>query len=137
VEAQLSNIFDELEPEELELVRLGINHEQQHQELMVTDIKHALSFNPLYPAITQTPANATAAPALSFRHYPSGEYPIGCNTSGAFDNESPEHKIYLNPFRIANRPATNDDYLQFIEDGGYQNLSHWLSDGWLWVTENN
>jgi ergothioneine biosynthesis protein EgtB len=112
-----------------------LHHEQQHQELLLTDIKHLFSCNPLLPAFTQHKAPPSrAAAALSFRGFDGGLVEIGHQGSGfSFDNESPRHRVYLEPFELANRPATNAEYLEFIRAGGYQNAALWLSDGWATV----
>lgn len=126
-------------PREIEpIVTLGLHHEQQHQELLVTDIKHLFSCNPLLPAYTRHKANtqqpARSAPDLSFRGFDGGLLEVGhAGTGFAFDNESPRHRVYLQPFELANRPATNAEYREFIRDGGYENAALWLSDGWATV----
>ena len=114
---------------------LGLNHEQQHQELLLTDIKHLFACNPLLPAFTQhTPQPARAAPALTFRGFGDGLVDIGHQGAGfSFDNELPRHRVYLQPFELANRPTTNAEYLGFIRAGGYANAALWLSDGWATV----
>ncbi len=114
------------------LVQLGLNHEQQHQELIVTDIKHAFWSQPLRPAFR--PSNAKTAgspPALSWYEFPGGIVEIGHSGNGfAFDNESPRHQVLLKPFKLASRLITNAEYLEFIHDGGYRRPELWLSDGW-------
>jgi ergothioneine biosynthesis protein EgtB len=115
------------------LVVLGLNHEQQHQELIVTDIKHAFFVNPLRPAYQAAPeaASAMAAPPQNPQLYPEGLYQIGAESEAFyFDNEASRHKYFLRPFRFAARLATCGDYLSFIDDGGYSRPELWLSDGW-------
>ena len=118
----------------LELVELGINHEQQHQELLLTDIKHALWLNPLRPTYERAGhASSLQANALTLRWEQFGEglVEIGHDGSGfAFDNERPRHKVFIQPFEIASRLVTNGEYLAFIEDRGYERPEFWLSDGW-------
>ena len=119
------------------LVELGINHEQQHQELIVTDIKHAFWRNPLRPGYQPNSGAAPAgsdAPAQKPHSYAEGIYEIGANqASFHFDNESPRHKVYVQPFRFANRLVTCGEYLAFMEDRGYGRPELWLSDGWTAV----
>ena len=120
-----------------DLITLGLNHEQQHQELMLTDIKHVLWMNPLRPAYRErdrtTPsAGAKARGASSgWMNVAEGVYRIGFDGDGfAYDNEGPPHRVFLEPFRIATRLVTNADYLAFMEDGGYSRPELWLSSGW-------
>src|SRR5512134_1652716 len=115
----------------LDLVELGLHHEQQHQELIVTDLKHLLSLNPLAPAYRAgAPLRARHAP-LSWSAISGGETQIGHNGNGfAFDNELPRHRMLLEPYELASRPATNAEYLAFVEDGGYRKPELWLSEGW-------
>jgi len=121
------------------LVELGIHHEQQHQELMLTDILHAFSCNPLLPACQPAEAPvlrlAGATAAQRWIDMPGGVVDVGNDgqMSFAFDNESPRHPVLLSPYRIADRLVTCGDYVQFIADGGYQRASLWLSDGWAAV----
>lgn len=111
--------------------RIGLNHEQQHQELMLTDIKHILASNPLLPTYRDLPLDEGAETALSWSEYPAGLYETGCSGDGfAYDNEYPRHKVYLDAFRLANRPVSNAEYLAFIEDGGYGAPEFWLAEGW-------
>ncbi len=117
-----------------ELVRLGLHHEQQHQELMLMDIKHVLSLNPQRPAYrTQRP---TGPPGRADRPARWIDVAGGVVDTGhhgdafAFDNEQPRHHVFLEPFRLANRLVTAGEWTQFIDDGGYQRADLWLSDGW-------
>lgn len=115
------------------LIVLGLNHEQQHQELIVTDIKHAFWTNPLRPAYLAAAgaASPVAAPPQKPQLYPEGLYEVGAAGAGFyFDNEAPRHKYFLRPFRFAARLATCGDYLAFIDDAGYSRPELWLSDGW-------
>ena len=117
------------------LAELGLHHEQQHQELILTYIKHAFSCNPLLPAYAPAPpVVVTGAPPLGWIDYAGGIVPIGHAGDGfAFDNEGPRHLVLLAPFRIASRLITNGEYLAFMEDGGYRRPEFWLSDGWACV----
>ena len=110
---------------------LGLNHEQQHQELMLTDLKHALAGNPLRPVYSRPVGSAGDSPSLEWLTFPAGVVAIGHEGDGfAFDNESPRHNVYLRGFLLANRPVTNKEYLAFLRDGGYERPELWLSDGW-------
>ncbi len=119
-------------------VELGLQHEEQHQELLLTDILHLLSCNPLLPAY-QAPAPdagiaATGAVPLNWLAVPGGLYRVGHGGDGiAFDNETPQHQALLHPFQLAHRLVTCGEYLDFINDGGYRNAAWWLSDGWALV----
>jgi ergothioneine biosynthesis protein EgtB len=118
------------------LLALGLHHEQQHQELILTDIKHAFSVNPLDPAYNEgaPPANGHAAPPLRWHGIEGGVREIGHEGNGfGFDNEFPRHRVWLDDAEIASRPVTNAEYLEFIADGGYAEPAHWLSDGWSTV----
>ena len=125
----------ELQP----IIALGIAHEQQHQELLLTDIKHALFQNPLGPAMfaaVQEPVNREASDTNWYTH-PGGVALIGADETGfSFDNEGPRHRVLLEPFALADRLVTNGEWQDFIDDGGYTTAAHWLSDGWAWVCEN-
>jgi len=121
----------------LDVVEIGVHHEQQHQELMLTDIKHIFSCNPLLPAYhgTEPVAPAKAVP-LIWHAVPEGVYEIGHRGRGfAYDNEGPRHRVFLEPFRIANRLVTNGEFRQFVEDDGYGRPELWLSLGWNRVQE--
>lgn len=127
------------------LLLLGLNHEQQHQELLLTDILHLLSCNPLLPAYragndkdSLSPASMTTARELTWLAQPGGSVGIGCAASGddedfAFDNETPMHNVLLPPYRLADRLVTCGEYAEFIFDGGYRQAGLWLSDGWAAV----
>jgi ergothioneine biosynthesis protein EgtB len=122
-------------PEEAEpVLELGLQHEQQHQELLITDIKYILSTNPLLPPYQSAPdQRATPAgslPEIKYLEVPGGLYQIGYSGEGFhFDNEKGVHQVYLNDFRIANRLVTNKEYLEFIKDGGYRDFRPWLMEG--------
>jgi ergothioneine biosynthesis protein EgtB len=126
-------------PEDLwhDLLELGLNHEQQHQELILMDIQHAFSANPLNPAYHPDAAAAKShAPGdgAAWIDGPAGLHELGHEGQGfAFDNELPRHRVWLEPFQIARRPVTNGEYLCFIEGGGYQCPELWLADGWATV----
>ena len=117
------------------LVELGLHHEQQHQELILMDIKHVFSMNPLLPAYRPRPLHAVgAAGPMRMVEFPGGLVEIGHDGQGfAFDNEGPRHKQWLEPFRLADRPVTCGEWLDFIEAGGYRKPEFWLSDGWATV----
>lgn len=121
-----------------DLITLGLHHEQQHQELIVTDIKHAFFSNPLLPAYRSTPPEPRMAAPVNGVSIPGGVSLIGHDGSGfAFDNEGPRHQVLLRPFRIASRAVTNGEYQAFIADGGYRRPEFWLSDGWAKAQEEN
>jgi ergothioneine biosynthesis protein EgtB len=125
------------EPELQDTIILGLNHEQQHQELILTDIKHAFFSNPLLPAYRNEPPQPRPAQKLEWHEHQGGVALIGHQKDRgfAFDNESPRHQVLLRPFRIASRPVTNGEYQAFIADGGYRRPEFWLSDGWAKVQE--
>ena len=122
----------------LDVLVLGLHHEQQHQELLLTDIKHVLSQNPLHPAARRdlhVPPARPIAP-LEFMDGETGIVRIGHDGQGfCFDNETPAHDSLLHPHGLANRLITNGEYREFILDGGYEQPGHWLSDGWATIRE--
>ena len=118
---------------------LGLNHEQQHQELMVTDLKHAFSFNPIAPAWTKRPDPIGPPTPQAWVDFQGGVKETGHRLeddvnrlSFHFDNECPSHKVYLNDYALARRPVTCGEYIDFMNDGGYKTAQLWLSDGWAW-----
>jgi ergothioneine biosynthesis protein EgtB len=124
----------------IKVITIGLNHEQQHQELLLTDIKHVFSCNPLRPPVSRSLDTTTAAgvSTYSFRNGDSGIHSIGSTGSGfAFDNESPRHDTLLHEHRIGDRLVTNGEYREFIRDGGYENCELWLSDGWATINERS
>ncbi|HEU0161032.1 MAG TPA: ergothioneine biosynthesis protein EgtB [Rhizomicrobium sp.] len=124
------------DPALADLILLGLNHEQQHQELMLTDIKHAFFCNPILPAYRAQNAPPHPAQDMAWLDHPGGIVDIGHDGNGfAFDNEGPRHRVLLRPFRIATRPVSNAEYAAFIADGGYRRPDLWLSDGWAKVQE--
>jgi len=123
-----------------QLTTLGLNHEQQHQELLLTDIKHVFSCNPLKPAVRPSlivPSNVSAS-SYSFTKGNSGIHRIGAGGGGFFfDNETPRHDALLHEHQIGNRLVTNAEYREFIKDGAYSTSDLWLSDGWAAVREQH
>lgn len=120
-----------LPPESLAVVELGLHHEQQHQELLLTDLKHLLSLHPQRPAYGSRSAPRAAAPPLRWHAHAEGVRRIGHEAGGfCFDNEGPRHRVFLEPFEIASRPVTNGEYAAFLDEGGYRRPELWLSDGW-------
>jgi ergothioneine biosynthesis protein EgtB len=119
------------------LIELGLNHEQQHQELMLTDLLHAFSCNPLRPAYRPyRPAPAAAPAPLAWLAVDEGLHEVGHDGKGfAFDCEGPRHRVLSRPFRIASRLVTNGEWRAFMADGGYRRAEFWLSDGWAKVQE--
>jgi ergothioneine biosynthesis protein EgtB len=143
------NLLDEMEP----ILVLGIHHEQQHQELLITDIKHVFAQNPLYPVFREGKARVAAATApetggrssaplgsqsspLQFIDFEEGIVEIGHKGDGfAYDNEGPRHQALIPAFSLATRPVTNGEYIGFVEDNGYSRPEFWLSLGWMTVNE--
>ena len=120
-----------------QLITLGLHHVQQHQELLLTDIKHALSMNPAQPAYAKRwPLSSIAPQPMMWHNYKGGlvEHGFDAAEEGfAFDNETPRHRVYVAPFDLSSRLVTNGDFLAFMADGGYQRPELWLSLGWDWV----
>lgn len=115
------------------LVELGLHHERQHQELLLTDIKHLFSRNPLLPAYGLAPETGDAMTPLTWQDFAAGLVEIGHAGSGfCFDNETPRHRVFLQPYRLASRLVSNDEYAVFIAAGGYADPGLWLAEGWDW-----
>jgi len=126
-----------------EVIVLGLNHEQQHQELLYSDIKYILGHNPLLPAYNDKGIEGNSTSLLKVLSaedmitVEAGIYEIGFNGDGfSFDNELGRHKVYLQPYQISSALITNGEYLEFIEAGGYQQFQYWHSEGWAWVKES-
>jgi len=120
------------------IIELGLNHEQQHQELFLTDIKHMLAQNPLYPIYaSRNQSSPKEAAALKWVDFPEGVYWIGHEQDGqfTFDNEGPRHREFIESFALGSRLVTNGEYLNFMQDGGYERPEFWLSLGWFTVNE--
>ncbi len=136
VEAALMGALPSLPPAARALVALGCHHEEQHQELLLTDILHLFSRNPIEPALWPAPGTQPMAMPgpLGWMEGAEGRVEIGHAGDGfAFDCEGPRHTEWLHPHAIADRTVTNGEWIAFIEDGGYADAAHWLSDGWAWV----
>lgn len=145
VDAKMLELLEQdLAPEIVELIVLGLNHEQQHQELLLTDLKYILSCNPLFPVYRENffpeeKGEIQMAGKDEYVNIPAGIYEIGFAGGGegfSFDNEGGRHKVYLDDFRIRKNLITNGEFLEFIEDGGYRNFNLWHSEGWDWVNQN-
>ena len=144
VTARTAELVAELEPGDAEfasLMWLGCNHEEQHQELILTDLKHLLSKNPLKPAYQQRwPLTAIQGRKPRWVDYRGGLVDIGHDiesTAFAFDNEGPRHRVFLEPYELASYPVTHGDFAAFINDSGYKRSELWLSMGWDWVQANH
>ncbi len=139
VDAAMENLIARARPQDwpkiLDLLELGLHHEQQHQELILMDIKHVFSVNPLQPAYAEAASRQSGTvPPLTWSAFPGGLYETGHDgETFAFDNEGPRHKVWLEPFALANRTVTQGEYLTFMHDGGYQRPEFWLSDGWTQI----
>ena len=130
--------FERLSTEARELVELGTHHEQQHQELILTDIKHGLWSSPLRPEPTGGLRAVGKSEAVAWISFEKGIYQVGHSGEGfVFDNEGPRHEVLLEAFQIASRQVTNAEYLEFMHDGGYRRPELWLSDGWDAVNLQN
>ncbi len=137
VDEALERALPALPPAALALIELGINHEQQHQELFLTDILATFAENPIEPAYGELPPPACfAVEPLSWHRGREGIIEIGASSSGfSFDSERPRHRVFLNRHELANRRVTNKEWRAFVADGGYRNPTLWLSDGWAWVQQ--
>jgi ergothioneine biosynthesis protein EgtB len=138
VDDRMRDLLDRLDEGSLtkaaDTIELGFHHEQQHQELLLMDIKHVLSLNPLRPVYAGSPSAAATPDPLGWVELEGGLVEIGHEGGGfSFDNELPRHQQYLQPYRLADRLVTNGEWLEFIADGGYRRHELWLSDGWARV----
>lgn len=138
VDRAVARLFGSQPPPEVsELIELGCHHEQQHQELLLTDILHLFAQNPIQPpyiAPAPPPTETEVPPALCFTEFEGGIVEIGHAGAGfAFDSEGPRHRVLTEPFRLADRLVTNAEWMEFIEDGGYAKPLLWLSEGWATV----
>jgi ergothioneine biosynthesis protein EgtB len=139
VDEQIGEALATLPAPALDLITLGINHEQQHQELMLTDMLAAFAANPLDPAVWDHPRNQPAL-LTDMNWLPGREGVVEIGHGGgdfAFDCEAPRHRTLLVPHALADRPVTNAEWLQFMGDGGYAKPEYWLADGWAWVKREN
>jgi ergothioneine biosynthesis protein EgtB len=137
--AMIQFLSSEFKEETEELVLLGCHHEEQHQELLYTDIKYILGHNPLFPPydVNYRSPSIEIKNDNAFIHIKEGIYEIGFKGDGfCFDNELNRHKVYLNSFEISSTLVTNAEYLAFIQDGGYRDFRHWHAEGWDWVKNN-
>jgi ergothioneine biosynthesis protein EgtB len=137
VDAAVTGALTMLPEAALALVQLGLNHEQQHQELMLTDMLAAFAANPLLPAVWEAEpltAAAAAADPIGSVGFPGGVAEIGHSGPGfAFDSETPRHRVLVRPYELADRAVTNGEWLRFMDAGGYRSPEHWTADGWAWV----
>jgi len=131
VDTRIDRLLDSAADDVRALIRLGLEHEQQHQELLLMDIKHLLGQNPLAPAYTSGTPHGSAAAACVWREHAGGAIEVGHAGDGfAFDNEGPRHRAWLTPYALASRLVSNREYLAFVNAGGYGDATLWLADGW-------
>ena len=138
VDEAMERNFEGFDDGALALIELGVNHEQQHQELILTDVKHALWSSPLAPERMPRLRVLPSVSKSEWLKFPAGVYPVGHQGPGfSFDNEGPRHDVLLQEFHMASRQVTNAEYLEFMRDGGYRRPELWLSDGWDAVAAND
>jgi len=138
VDEHMTKFIDDMPQVALPVLEIGLNHEQQHQELLFTDIKYILGHNPLFPPY-KSGFSETLFPERNpaFASIPGGEYSIGYSGYGfSYDNEHASHRVLLKPFHIRKSLVTNQEYLEFMEAKGYQRWEYWLSDGFDWIQKN-
>ena len=144
VDAAMAALLESEQQEVIARTVLGLNHEQQHQELLLTDLKYNFGHNPLQPAYrSAVPVAAAPTSELTFTAHPEGVFEIGVDASAdgssssfCFDNETPGHRVHLDAFSLSDRVVTCEEYLAFMADGGYRDASLWLSDGWAWIADS-
>ena len=132
----INNESDKVDNNLSYILELGLQHEQQHQELLITDLKYILGMNPIFPVYKDyiEEVRDIKSTENKYINVKEGIYEIGYQGKEfCFDNEKARHKVFLNPFRFMNRLVNNEEYLEFIEDGGYSRFNFWLSEGWDWV----
>lgn len=143
VDAAMLSVLEQEPPQEMmDRIVLGLNHEQQHQELILTDLKHHFAQNPLFPVYRPSnqalqTASAREVGAIDFQSFDGGVIEVGADVGFSFDNERPRHSVLLQPFAFADRLVTNGEFLQFVLDGGYRSSHLWLSEGWSTVEAEN
>ena len=141
VDDAMKRLLDGDQPEVAARITLGLNHEQQHQELMVTDIKANLGLNPMKPVYlaSRNDIRESVSPTLAFTEAAGGIVQVGARPGHGFqfDNEYPRHRVWIDDFALGNRLVTNGEFAEFIADGGYREPSLWLSDGWRWRREQS
>lgn len=140
VDREMAAFLEEEPSEEVRtLLELGLNHEEQHQELLLYDIKYILGNNPLFPSYrARIDRESRSARPMGWLKVGEGLHRIGFSGDGfSFDNEHGSHEVFLHAAQISDRLVTNAEFLQFMEDGGYGDFRHWLADGWDWVRSNN
>lgn len=144
IDEQMQHLLAQDQPGLNSLIALGLHHEQQHQELILTDIKYSFSINPLAPVYQKADVSPSVRNPSEWVHFEGGLVEIGTDQFGeddfdhfAFDNESGQHQVYLQPYALASRLVTNGEFRAFIEDGGYQKPELWLSGGWAVVQDQN
>lgn len=139
VDGRMANLLATTDDAKLQAtVELGLHHEQQHQELLLTDIKYLLSCNPLFPAYHNRFSTTTESQVMFWISFAGGLVEIGHTGSAfSFDNESPRHTVFLQPYALSSRLVTNGEYAKFIASGGYRDPAHWLAEGWDWRVGQN
>lgn len=134
----LEGVSEEIFAEVAPVLEIGLNHEQQHQELLLTDIKHVFSVNPLRPVYRgRKDAPSRSVGSVNWQEFGEGVFQIGHDGHGfAYDNEGPRHRTFIEPFALADRLVTNGEFMAFMSDGGYERPELWLSAGYAWIDEN-
>lgn len=136
-EAMVNYLGMEIPPDLNDLIVLGLNHEQQHQELLISDIKYIFGHNPLFPALDFALEEREFSQPGDFISFPEGIYEIGHTGDGfCFDNELKRHKVYSQDFKIQQQLVTQGEYLEFMNSGGYEKFEFWHAEGWDWVKRN-
>ncbi|MFB9057927.1 ergothioneine biosynthesis protein EgtB [Mariniflexile ostreae] len=139
VDAKIVSLLnEEVSDKILKMIVLGINHEQQHQELLLTDLKYTFSHNPTYPKFWETTLVEQDNEAPGWIPIEAGIYAIGHDSKAfCYDNELSKHRVFLEPFEISEHLVSNASYMDFINDGGYENPAYWLDQGWQWIQQEN